>query len=85
MRSHLQISNLSDSSTEQDLLQLFASIGPVVTVEIVRNARTGRVQGPAVVEMAKAADAVSAVKRLNFSQFHGRVVSVSLSDQLMTD
>ena len=85
MRSHLQIRNLSDSSTETDLIQLLGKIGPVVTVEIVRNAKGGRVQGSAFVEMASAADAACAVERLNFSQFDGRVVSVGLTDQIKTD
>jgi RNA recognition motif-containing protein len=77
MGTNLHVGNLSASVTEAELLELFRRIGPVETATIMTNSETGLSKGVAVVRMTNEMDAATAISRLNFSQYDGRVMSVS--------
>lgn len=77
MGINLHIGNLAASVTEADLLELFRRIGPVETATIMTSPETGLSKGIAFVRMTNETDAVNAISRLNFSQYGGRVMSVS--------
>lgn len=77
MGNSLHIGNLSASVTEADLLDLFGKIGPVELARIITNTETGLSRGSAFVRMTNATDAATAISRLNFTQYDGRVMSVS--------
>lgn len=77
MGHNLHIGNLSASVTEADLEDLFGKIGPVETAKIIMSSETGRSRGIGFVRMTNETDATTAISRLNFTQYDGRVMSVS--------
>jgi RNA recognition motif-containing protein len=67
----LFVGNLSFSSSEGELEQLFAEHGTVENVKIIAN------KGFGFVEMAKQEEAEAAKEALNLSMFGGRNINVS--------
>ena len=61
----LQIRNLSEYATEDDLRALFARAGDVMTVKIIRDPHTGTSRGYAYVTMSAQSEADTAVSRLD--------------------
>ncbi len=81
MGARLFICNLAFQTTDDDLRQLFAKVGAVVsvTVEIARN--TGLSKGVAYVEMEKSEDAQNAISRLNGHLLDDRAIRVDWAPQ----
>jgi len=79
MQSRLYIGNLSHSATEDGLRLLFARFGTVRSATIVTDKINGRRRRFGFVEMASAAEAKSAIGRLNMTQYEDTVMSVSLA------
>jgi RNA recognition motif-containing protein len=77
MGRKLFVGNLSFNTDERRLEELFQSIGPVDTVNIVRDQMTGRARGFAFVEMQSDEDAQSAIQRLNDTELDGRKLAVN--------
>lgn len=77
MSRTLYVGNLPLSATRESLADKFASCGTVVSVRLLTEASTGLSKGTAFVEMANAADAQSAIERLNLSSYDGRLMSVN--------
>ncbi len=77
MGNNLQVGNLSASVTVADLLELFGKTGSVETASTMTNVETGLSRGIGFVRMINAADAFTAVSRLNFSQYERQVMSVN--------
>ena len=71
------VGNLSFNTDERRLEELFQSVGPVDTVNIVRDQMTGRARGFAFVEMQTDADAQNAIQRLNDTELDGRKLAVN--------
>lgn len=69
MPTKLYVGNLSFNTTENDLQDLFATVGPVTEVLLMQDRVTGKSRGFGFVTMATEQDAASAV-----SQFHGKSV-----------
>ena len=67
----LHIANLSPKVTEQQLEQLFAPFGKVLSIELNWVETAGRTAGSAVVEM-HATEAMAAVKDINGRAFRNR-------------
>jgi cold-inducible RNA-binding protein len=65
MNTKLYISNLSPATTAEDLRLLFASVSGVVSVDLVKDKRTGRPKGFAFMEMVSQGDAGKAVSEFN--------------------
>ena len=65
MSKKLYVGNLDYSTTEGVLSELFASVGEVVSVNLITDRMTGRSRGFAFVEMADASAAQRAIDELN--------------------
>ena len=77
MGRKLFVGNLSFNTDERRLEELFVSVGPVDTVNIVRDQMTGRARGFAFVEMQSDEDAQNAIQRLNDTELDGRKLAVN--------
>ena len=73
----LYVGNLSFNTDESSLEQLFASVGPVASVHLVRDRQTGQSRGFGFVEMADADLGRSACDALNQREFEGRRLTVN--------
>ena len=69
MPTKLYVGNLSFNTTENDLQDLFATVGPVTEVLLMQDRVTGKSRGFGFVTMATEQDATNAI-----SQFHGKSV-----------
>jgi RNA recognition motif-containing protein len=77
MGRKLFVGNLPFSTDERRLEEIFAAVGPVDTVNIVRDQMTGRARGFAFVEMQTDEAAATAIERLNDSDLDGRKIAVN--------
>jgi len=77
MGRKLFVGNLPFSTDERRLEELFAAIGPVDTVNIVRDQMTGRARGFAFVEMQTDEAAEAAIQKLNDTDLDGRKIAVN--------
>jgi cold-inducible RNA-binding protein len=77
MSSKLYVGNLPYETSDQDLQDLFASVGTVETVNLIRDMATGRARGFAFVEMATSEDAQAAIGKLNNYDLGGRNLTVN--------
>ena len=77
MGRKLFVGNLSFNTDEHRLEELFQTVGPVDTVNIVRDQMTGRARGFAFVEMQTDADAQNAIQKLNDTELDGRKLAVN--------
>jgi len=79
MSNKLYVGNLSFSTGEEDLEELFGSHGEVVSAKLVTDRDTGRSRGFAFVEMASAEDAQKAIENLDGKDFMGRNLKVNIA------
>jgi len=77
MGRKLFVGNLSFSTDETRLQDAFQAIGPVDSVNIVRDQMTGRPRGFAFVEMQTDEGAQAAIQQLNDSELDGRKLAVN--------
>jgi hypothetical protein len=73
----LYVGNLPYEIGEAELQELFARVGPVDSVKVMRDQMTGRPRGFAFVEMSTDEGAQTAIRDLNESQVGGRSLSVN--------
>ena len=73
----LYVGNLSFSTSEQQLESLFAGVGPVASVHLVRDRATGQSRGFGFVEMTNANDGATACSTLDQREFEGRRLTVN--------
>ena len=71
------VGNLSFSTTEGELRQMFEPHGQVDRVSIMTDRDTGRSRGFGFVEMTNAEDGEKAIAALNGSQVGGRTLNVN--------
>ena len=71
------VGNLSFSTNEDELRQLFEPFGQVDRVSIMTDRDTGRSRGFGFVEMANNEDGEKAITALNGSQIGGRTLNVN--------
>jgi RNA recognition motif-containing protein len=79
MNNKLFVGNLSFKTSQQELQDLFAQHGEVVSVSIPQDRETGRPRGFAFVEMSTQESAESAIKALNGREVDGRQIAVNVS------
>jgi RNA recognition motif-containing protein len=77
MGRKLFVGNLSFNTDERRLEDVFNAIGPVDSVNIVRDQMTGRARGFAFVEMQSDEAAQSAIQKLNETELDGRRIAVN--------
>ena len=75
MSKNLYVWNLSYTTTDDDLRQVFEELGTVTSVQIIMDRATGRSRGFGFVEMADGAD--EAINRLNGTNLQGRAITVN--------
>lgn len=73
----LFIGNLSWNATEEDLRELFESVGEVESIRIIVDPQTGRSKGFAFVQMKDREAAMEAIRQLNDKPFQNRPLRVS--------
>jgi len=77
MTNKLYVGNLPYRASEDELKQIFAQAGTVVSVRIVTDANTGRSKGFGFIEMESEEQARKAIEQLNGSDFQGRSLRVA--------
>jgi len=77
MAKKIYVGNLSYSTTEDRLNDLFTQYGTVVSVNIIKDRYTDQSKGFGFVEMEEDDSAEAAISALNNSEFDGRELRVS--------
>ena len=77
MGRKLYVGNLPYEIGEAELQELFARAGQVETINVMRDAATGRARGFAFVEMSTSEEAARAITELNETQLGGRSLMVN--------
>lgn len=77
MSRKLYVGNLPYETGESDLQELFARVGGVESVHVVRDQNTGRARGFAFVEMNTEEGAQQAISTLNAHEIGGRSLTVN--------
>jgi cleavage stimulation factor subunit 2 len=75
------VGNLTYNTTEEQLRDIFGTVGPVTSVRIVVDKDTGRPKGYAFVEYDDPALALSAIRNLDGHDFNTRKVGERRSDK----
>lgn len=74
-KKKLYVGNLSFTTTEAELTELFRQVGQVDTVRIITDRDTGRSKGFAFIEMEDGGD--KAIAEMNGKDFNGRALTVN--------
>ncbi|MBE7158335.1 MAG: RNA-binding protein [Rhodospirillales bacterium] len=77
MPAKLYVGNLSFNTTETDLQDLFATVGPVQEAIIMQDRMTMKSRGFGFVTMVEAADAQKAIEKFHGQQVDGRPLTVN--------
>ncbi|NLS78161.1 MAG: RNA-binding protein [Chloroflexi bacterium] len=77
MAKKLYVGNMSYSTTEARLREVFEAYGEVTSVNVVTDRETGRPRGFAFVEMANDPEAQAAIAALNGKDLDGRDLNVA--------
>jgi RNA recognition motif-containing protein len=77
MAMKLYVGGLPYSMTEQDLEQLFAELGAVISAIIIKDRDSGQSKGFGFVEMENDAEAQEAIKQMNGKDVGGRSLTVN--------
>lgn len=77
MAKKLYVGNLPYTIQDQDLEDLFAQYGNVVSANVIMDRTTGRSKGFGFVEMQEDNDAEGAIHALDGKEFEGRTLTVS--------
>ena len=80
MNRKLFVGNLSFSTEESTLQDLFAQAGPVESVRVMRDQATGRSRGFGFVEMSTQPEAEAAIAKLDGQSFEGRPLKVNVAN-----
>ena len=79
MEAKLYVGNLSYTSSEDDLKDLFAQAGTVKSVAIIKDRDTGRSKGFGFVEMETGEEAQKAITMFHNYQFQQRTLTVNIA------
>lgn len=77
MASKLYVGGLPYSTTDQELEELFATYGTVVSAKVITDKETNRSRGFGFVEIESSEDAQKAIQALHESDFGGRKIIVN--------
>ena len=73
----LYVGNISFNTSNQDLIELFGTVGTVTSANIVEDRETGRSRGFGFVEMGSAAEGETAIAQMNGKEVDGRTLKVN--------
>ncbi|MCL2327533.1 MAG: RNA-binding protein, partial [Bacteroidetes bacterium] len=76
---NIYVSNLSFSTSVENLQELFAGYGEVTSANVITDRETGRSRGFGFVEMPDDAAAQKAIDELNETDFEGKTIAVSVA------
>ena len=79
MEAKLYVGNLSYTTSEDDLRELFAQAGTVASVAVIKDRDTGTSKGFGFVEMTSQVDAQKAISLFNEYQLGERPLTVNLA------
>ena len=74
---NIYVGNLDYNLKEDELSEIFAEYGEVVSVKIVMDRETGRAKGFGFVEMAVESEGDKAVEELDGAELNGRNIKVN--------
>ncbi len=77
MATKLFVGSLAYSVTDEDLGQLFAQVGTVVSAKVIMDRDSGRSKGFGFVEMSSDAEAQAGLDKLNGQELSGRSIVIS--------
>ena len=77
MAMKLYVGGLAYSVTEKELEELFAQIGKVVSVAVIKDRDSGQSKGFGFVEMEDVSAGQNAIKELNGKEVSGRAIVVN--------
>lgn len=76
---NMYVSNLGFHVQDEDLKQLFAAFGEVISAKVIKDRDTGRSRGFGFVEMSSDEHANKAMESLNDKEVEGRRMSVTVA------
>ena len=79
MDAKLDVGNLADTTSNDDLRQLFTQAGAVASVAVIKDRDTGASTGHAVVTMATRADTRKAISMFDAYRLGERSMTVNLT------
>lgn len=79
MEAKLYVGNLSYETTEDELRTLFAQVGPVTSVDLIKDRDTGSSKGFAFVVMGSQDDANKAIQQFNGRTLGNRELKVNIA------
>jgi RNA recognition motif-containing protein len=79
MEVKLYVGNLSYSTTEEELRELFGQAGTVASVAVIKDRDTGQSKGFGFVEMTTQAEAQTAINRFNSYKMGERTLTVNMA------
>ena len=77
MSTKLYVGNLSFNTSENDLQDLFAAVGPVQETLIMQDRMTMKSRGFGFVTMTESVDAQKAIEQFNGREMEGRALTVN--------
>ena len=77
MAQKLYVGNLSYTTTEAQIRELFAQVGEVTSVSLITDRETGRAKGFGFIEMGTNEQAQEAIKRFNGYSLDDRTLTVN--------
>ena len=81
MSKRIYIGNLSYTTTEERLSELFSEFGEVVSATIIKDRDTSQSKGFGFVELSDEADSEGAISRLSGKEVDGRRVRVNYAEE----
>lgn len=78
MAKKLYVGNMSFTSTEESIRNLFSQYGEVLSVKIPTDQMSGRPRGFCFVEMENAEEAI---EKLNNTEFEGRPLKIDIAQE----
>jgi len=79
METKIYVGNLSFTTTEDELKELFSQAGTVASVALIKDRDSGQSKGFAFVEMTNQADAQKAIQMFNGKSLGSRELKVNLA------
>ena len=83
MDARLDVGNLSNTTSNDDLRLLFAQAGAVALVAVIKDRETGLSTGQALITMATRADTRKAISMFNNYRLDERTMTVSVARRRM--